>query len=76
MSKNKVPGRFPLPDLQDNALILHGSMIFSKIDFVRAYHQLPVANEDLPKTAVATPFGFFEFLRIFFGLCIAAQSFQ
>jgi Reverse transcriptase (RNA-dependent DNA polymerase) len=35
-----------------------------------------VAEEDIPKTAVTTPFGLFEFCRMPFGLRIAGQSFQ
>nr|VZI26228.1 unnamed protein product [Spirometra erinaceieuropaei] len=71
-----IPDRYPVPHLQDFAGALFNKAVFSKIDLVRAFHQIPVAPENIPKTAVTTPFGLFEFIRMPFGLRIAAQTFQ
>ena len=76
LNKATDPDRYPIPHIKDFAHRLHGSKIFSKIDLVRAYHKIPVADTDTPKTAITTPFGLFEFLRMPFGLRNAAQSFQ
>jgi len=71
-----VPDKYPLPHIQDFTYHLAKCTIFSKIDLIKAYFQIPVAEEDRHKTAVITPFGLFEFNRMPFGLCNAAQTFQ
>jgi Reverse transcriptase (RNA-dependent DNA polymerase)/RNase H-like domain found in reverse transcriptase len=71
-----VPDSYPLPNIQDFSNRLHGAVIFSKIDLVKGYHQVPVAQDSVPKTAITTPFGMFEYLYMPFGLRNAAQTFQ
>ena len=51
-------------------------MIFSKLDWVRAYCQIPVEASNVPKMAVILPFRLFEFIQMPFGLRNTAQTFQ
>jgi hypothetical protein len=62
--------------MQDLSNGLHGCTIFSKIDLVKGYHQIRIATEDIPKSAIITPFGLFEYLFTPFGLSNATQTFQ
>jgi hypothetical protein len=71
-----TPDRYPLPSMLDLSAKLHGCKFFSCVDLVKGYHQIPMAAEDIEKTAIITPFGLFEYLFMPFGLTNAAQSFQ
>jgi hypothetical protein len=75
-----TPDKYPLPNTQDLSNGLHGCTFFSKNDLVKGYHQIPVATEDISKTAIIPPFGLFEYLFEYlftpFGLSNPVQMFQ
>ena len=68
--------RYPIPRIHDFTANLASKTIFSKVNLIRGYHQIPVHPQDVPKTLVITPFGPFEFLCMPFGFKNAAQMFQ
>ena len=43
--------RYPLPHIQDFNARLAGTKIFSVVDLAKGFHQVPMAEEDVPKTA-------------------------
>lgn len=76
LNARTIPDSYPVRHIQDFAHNITGCKVFGLIDLVKAYQQIPVYSEDICKTAVATPFGLFEFPFMPFGLRNAAQTFQ
>lgn len=67
---------FPLPRIEESLDALSGGRWFSTLDLDSGYNQVPVSEQDKPKTAFCTLFGLFEFNRMPFGLCNAPSTFQ
>jgi len=55
---------------------LKGASVFSKIDLFSGYHKLKVQEEDVPKTAIGTRYGHFQFLVMPFGLTNSPSVFM
>lgn len=76
LNARTIPDRYPIRHIHDFTHNISGSKVFSTIDLEKAYQQIPVCAEDIPKTAITTPFGMFEFPFMTFGLRNAGQTFQ
>ena len=68
--------RYPIPHIHSFNAVASGAAVFSVVDLVRGCHQIPMQEDQIQKTAITTPFGLFEFLRIPFGLKNSAQALQ
>lgn len=76
LNNQTIPDRYNIPFLTDCNINLQGCTVFSTLDMVRAYHQIDVFPDDICKTAIVTPFGLYEYVKMPFGLRNAAQTFQ
>ena len=76
LNKVTVRNKYPLPRIDDLFDQLQGASVFSKIDLRFGYHQLKIKDDDVPKSALRTRYGHFEFLVMPFGLINAPTVFM
>ena len=67
---------FPLSKTKECIDAVAGATLFSSLDIMSACNQIPVNEEDIPKTALITKYGLFEYTTMLFGLCNAPATFQ
>jgi hypothetical protein len=63
-----IKNKYPLTRINDLFDQLKGAKYFSKIDLRSGYYQLRIRPEDVPKTALMTRYGQYEFTVMLFGL--------
>ena len=67
---------YPLPLISDCQNALSGNKYFCVSDIQSAYFNIPVDEKDIPKTAIISKYGLFEFLRCPQGLSASPSCFQ
>ena len=76
LNKRTIRDWYPLLSPEELMDHLRGSQVFSKIDLRSGYWQMPVRNEDVPKTAFRTRWGSYEFLVMPFRVTNAPSEFM
>lgn len=67
----------PLPNMEEVLRKLgHGYQYFSKLDLKSGFYQIPIQEQDKPKTAFVTPFGLYHFNVLPMGLRNSPPTFQ
>ena len=76
MNNKTIKDAYPLPRIEESLDSLTGECYFSVVDLQSAYNQVEVPEEDVHKTAFASPLGLLEYPRMPFGLCNAPAMLQ
>ena len=58
-----IPDQYPLLNIVDFTFRIPVETVFSNLDLKKGYYQVPMAFEDIQKTAIVTPFGMFKFFE-------------
>lgn len=76
LNDKTIYDRYPLPNISDVLERLGSAKYFSVIDLKQGFHQIPMDEGSIQKTAFRIESGLYEFLRMPYGLRNAPPTFQ
>lgn len=68
--------KFPMPNLTDSIYSARGAKVFTKLDLVKGYYQIPLDEESREFTAFSTPHNHYQFKTLSFGMKNSGIYFQ
>ncbi|KAK3254219.1 hypothetical protein CYMTET_36564, partial [Cymbomonas tetramitiformis] len=71
-----IKDKYPLPDVQSLLDDLQGATVFSTMDALWGFWQIPMSADDVEKTAMTTHFGAYEWLVMPMGLSNSPSTWQ
>lgn len=76
LNANTLRDHYPLPLISDQIDQLANGKYFTSLDMAAGFHQIPIAENSIEKTAFVTPDGLYEYITMPFGLCNAVSVYQ